>query len=334
MSESESDEGAARSNEGNITQIVDKNYEIQINSSCSSLLQSGECESYKSELDRLDEACTSLSVLDSQVPEIVTYEIGGRLFSFHRSSIERDPQSLLFVLANKHFSLCENELNLPASKRIKVEPKNMVVEGCTGSSLDVIRIPEKNADVFHKLANIIRGYRSPIPSDWIDTCEKEAAFYGLQTSWKRNQHFSKKLTRVLKEVKGTSMWSLFTFVGESIAEGNDEVDLALNGNNVGVGVLGRTKDAETHHFGMFFCSDGKIRTCSDSEGYQQLSSAPKWIDNSIDFRISFDVESSIVQWDYLTWKGTRSAVMERVPSNLVYQFAVLAFNISPVSLLS
>lgn len=144
-------------------------------------------------LARMDDAVENalwvkqhLSVLHSSVPEVVTFEVGGEHFAVERSLIEKDPQSLLFVLANARFSPCAKSETAPPRRRRRVEAAAATGDcsACDAPAVSAIAIPEKDPALFRKILNVVRGYKNAIPDDrWREACLYDVAFYGLQKSW-------------------------------------------------------------------------------------------------------------------------------------------------------
>lgn len=276
---------------------------------------------------RLSRACGHLCELDPCVPEVVPFEVGGRRFSVHRSLLTHDPQSLLFLLANDHFTLRRARDGFRAGKRPRVEGGGALTDTASNDE-DVICIPGKSADVFEKLINLLRGYEHAVPSDWRAACREDAVYYGLSASWRK--HFegaSRPYFQMIGEKNASTLNRGYrcAAVGDEMTRGEHSVTLSLKGDHFGVGVVSTNGSSDlsemAFHHGMFYCSDGKIRLSFD---LAPLSPPGEYQEKVSEVRVSFDVEESLVRWDCISSKGLACVGLRRVSPDERYRFGVWA----------
>lgn len=122
-----------------------------------------------------------LLTLGAAVPSIVAFEVGGRQLSVEKHLLEKDPQSLLFVLADRQYSTPDDRR---AKKRRTDNDQLGAAPQTSSSGRAAISIPEKDPDILARLLNVVRGYKSAVNGrGWKEACEQDVAFYGLQKSW-------------------------------------------------------------------------------------------------------------------------------------------------------
>ncbi|KAG8342721.1 hypothetical protein TRVL_06447 [Trypanosoma vivax] len=106
---------------------------------------------------QLSHELNKLLEFEATVPDVITFRVDGKLFSVHRSTLLKDPQSVLFVMVERHFR--------------------------SRNAGDIVDIPGKDANLFGMLLKVLRGYKNPVPEVYREACETEALFYGLTRSW-------------------------------------------------------------------------------------------------------------------------------------------------------
>lgn len=269
----------------------------------------------------------SLSELLPVVPELVSFEVEDKIFTVHRRILEKDPQSILFYMANSHF---RNNINPCSEQRKRKRDENIHEEAINQNN--PIVIAGRSAEVFSRLLNFLRGYKNCISLDWLEICEKEAVFYGLQRSWYSYfPEISRQCLRLFDEPRSTdSLHSdcLCIVIGHEMEYGQQHVDLSCFGDNVGVGVvrcLPNATNSNSLQFcnGIFCCSDGKIRSC-DSDGVQRLLSNERESDKTHEIRISYDADDAIVRWDRLSSKDPWCIGIRRLSQSGKYRFGIIA----------
>ncbi|AAZ13467.1 uncharacterized protein TEOVI_000763400 [Trypanosoma equiperdum] len=95
------------------------------------------------------------------LPDVVSFRVDGKDFCVRRELLLKDPQSVLFLMAVKHFQ------QHTADRGVE----------------NAIEVPCRNPMLFGMLLNLLRGYKNPIPEAYRDACYAEARFYGLLRSW-------------------------------------------------------------------------------------------------------------------------------------------------------
>lgn len=327
MSGSESEEEAAGGCE--LLSLSPNREESREKNGEDNIFLSGGIRSIDKISDRLGLIRDSLSTLDPAVPELISFKVEEKVFTVHRIVLERDPQSILFCLANNHFRYSSSSCDGQKKKR-RTEDEIHLEEDVNCNT--PIVIPGRSAEVFSRLLNFLRGYKNSVSLDWMDTCEREAIMYGLQRSWYSYFPFvSRHCMRIFDEPRGTdSLHSkcLCVVIGNEMEYGQQHLDLSCFGDNVGLGVarcLSKASDSTNLKFdyGMFYCSDGKIRSC-DSDSVQRLLSNEKDSDKTLEIRISFDADDSVIRWDRLSSKGQWCIGIRRLPRNEKFRFGIIA----------
>lgn len=281
--------------------------------------------------ERLSLACRGLTQLPQSVPEVVTFEVGGRAFSVRRCVLARDPQSLLFALAVEHFSHDGGA----ARKRRRAEQR-CDSEGWNAPAecRNAIRIPGKSPEVFEKLVNFLRGYKNAIPREWRSVCEEEAVYYGIEKSWsecyqRRRKPFFRSYEELCLDESMLTVGYRCATVGEEMERGEHLLRLSFTGE-VGVGVVcgerGMPDDSSmvVLKYGMFYCMDGKVRTCSDAEPLQRLPVPDRSSEKTYEMCVMFDAEECIVRWDCASPKGVVCVGLQRAPKGQKYHFGLWA----------
>eukprot|EP00796_Vickermania_ingenoplastis_P009710 gene9710-6806_t len=250
---------------------------------------------------QLESKWYTLTHLDHDVPELVSFQVGEKTFTVHRITLEKDPQSLLCALANDHFG--------SLSPHIKKKRRRSNGEGDGEEKDDIIHIPGRNPEIFERLINFVRGYKGSIDSEWRTICEGEVEFYGLQKSWSAS--FPRGSSRTLRICNGSNFNKttlnsdyICTLIGNKMEKGDYHLDLSSYGGNIGFGVVScDSGEDESFNFcnGIFYFTDGVIRSFSDSDKLQALMELSKReIEKAIEIRITFDADEFILRWDRLS----------------------------------
>lgn len=308
----------------------------------------GLCGELCRSLDYICKVENSLTRLDSTVPNVIFFKIENRNFAVHKCTLEKDPQSLLFVLANEHFTSQHPQSDEvePAKKRGKQE-SNPIPSSHEGINYlnfpssrhfypsDSIIILNRNPDIFEKLLNFLRGYKSAIPPEWEEQCKAEAYFYGLQRSWNKSFPPSPKENTSWTFVESSKKDiihcdTLWTIIGETMERGLHQIDFSCYGDKAGFGLICRTNnDFFTDGLfysrpNIFYCTDEKIRKISESAAIHRIPDAKRSAENAIEIRISFDADNSVVRWDRLNGNEWCSAAMHRLKNGVTYGFCVIS----------
>lgn len=257
-----------------------------------------------------------VSILPICVPDVVTYDVDGRVFSLSRQLLEKDPQSLLYVLAEQHYG------GEPKRRRGECD------SSLSGDDDKVIRVVGKSADTFERLVNFLRGYKHALMNDWKATCEKDVDFYGLQHSWTSCFEMVPKSFTPF-HMEGTSLHCdhVCATAGEVMRHGTQVLDLMLYGDYIGVGIIAHTNEASAPDgmtYGILYWTDGAIRTYSEEDNLQRSVGFDKEGNKAAEVRITFDVEESMVRWERVSMKGRWCVGLRRAPSGNDYKFGVLA----------
>lgn len=138
-----------------------------------------------------------LSALHPSVPDVVVFAVGRERFAVAKGLLEKDSQSLLFALANRHYT--RRTSNAPPEETDEPDPspprhRRKREDASADESLppcgagepcpSAICIPDKDPALFRRILNVVRGYKGAIPNDrWREACLCDVAFYGLEKSW-------------------------------------------------------------------------------------------------------------------------------------------------------
>lgn len=266
--------------------------------------------------------------LPSVVPAVVSFCVGGRPFAVSRGLVEKDPSSLLFVLALQHYAphCSPQPLLSPA-----VQPR------LDDGDADVIALPERSAIPFAMLLNLLRGYRNAIPPEWMDCCREEAAYYGLERSW--NARFSVLPTAYYfrNPMRCSKMLSeaVLGVASDFLTTGEHHIDFSVvQCDRVGVGVIStasasleelgpQTQDGSN---GAFYWNDGKLSF---------YLGEPRMVETGFPFpagaliRVHFDADARIIRW---VVNGEYCVAMERLPAGRYYAFSTIASRSSQVTI--
>lgn len=264
--------------------------------------------------------CDRLKCLHSSVPDVVSFEVGGEVFAMGRPLLEKDPQSLLFVLAERHH-MAEVERGRRGRRRADVAKKRQT---------SPIRIPGRDPAIFRMLLNVLRGYRHAVLSPmWEEACTADVCFYGLRQSWERRYAPSSKYT-FFNPLGGSVLSSDLTYgvAGPFFTSGEHVIAFAVpQAEKVAVGVVGESSPAAfDSSLKALYWSDGKITT-----NFDILSTS----DSGFPYRpaaviqVLLDADENIVRWvineDYCVG-------MLRLPSDTTFAFCACASGKSQVTI--
>ncbi|KAK7198751.1 hypothetical protein NESM_000839800 [Novymonas esmeraldas] len=282
---------------------------------------------------RMKDQYAELAALPPSVPPVVCFCVGGKSFAVSRTLVEKDPGSLLYSLAAQHY--CAS-----APRQCK-RRRGSDDDGGRSASGAAIEVPGRNAALFGMLLNLLRGYRSAIPEDWVDSCRDEAAYYGLSSSW--NARFQVAPARyyfrsVLHNSKLISD-SVLGVASDFLTAGVHHIDFSVpQCDRVSVGMVNShagtaaadepaTAAQEGHH-GAFYWSDGKLSL---------YLGEPRVVETGFPFqtgalvRVIFDADDRLVRW---VMNGEYCVAMERLPAGQHYAFASIAARNSQVTIVA
>lgn len=269
----------------------------------------------------------ALCKFNDDVPAIVTVKVGGQRFSTSRSILEKDPQSLLFILACQFYTTHET----PAKSRT---PKRVGAEETKEASC--IEIPERDPKLFGMLLNMLRGYDSAIPAEWKEACYKEAMYYGLSTSWhgrfgSRRPYAFQVLTckrKLLSE-------ALYGVASEYFTSGEHYIDFGVvKWDRVALGVISSDVDIESREdpldtFGCaLYWNDGRISSFFSSLVVFNSNVA---LNEGRVVRVVLDATENTVRW---MWDDLTTIAMLRLPRDKTFAFCTLCWNNSQVNILN
>lgn len=290
--------------------------------------------------EALQARCAKLSVLHRNVPEIVPFIVGGVFFAVGRAILEKDPGSVLFLMAYDHYRPRKSQrfphgAGKGGRKRSRAEA---AAEDAELTQLEEISIPDKNPLIFGMLLNMLRGYKMAVPEEWIEHCREEAMYYGLRRSWNTcfritpEEYFFRNIGKSTRLQCDTTVALASSF----FSSGEHHIDFSVvKCDRVGVGLMSVpcgsaidvTEKTSEGHGGTFYWNDGRItiditRTRTHEAGFLYPSDAI--------IRVYFDADDRIVRW---TVNEEYCVAMERVPEGRLYAFCVIASQHSQVNIL-
>ncbi|KEG14040.1 hypothetical protein DQ04_00661180 [Trypanosoma grayi] len=255
----------------------------------------------------------TLLEFDVGVPVIVNFRVDGKMFSVHRDVLQKDPQSVLFLLAERLFCCGDDR----------------------GRGSDVIEIPSRDATLFGMLLNLLRGYRSPVPEAYREACYKEACFYGLQHSWKSrypvassgpfhplpcgNTLFADLVCAAASPFYSSGLHSIMFDVKrcETVAVG-----VVAEGAR-----LGSANDAINCEGFALFWNDGRV---IHNIGRFVLDKASSSYTAGTKIKVALDFEEHIVHW---TLPGERTAAVVRLPEGTKFAFVAVVMKASELQVI-
>lgn len=276
------------------------------------LVGNGEVADTRNALQR---SLSDLGKLHPSVPEMVRFRVGDTLFATNRENLTKDPQSLLFVLANNHY------------------------RGNTqrdSADFAPISIPDKDPQVFGMLLNLLRGYPNPIPRDWLDACYNDAVYYGLTETWRR--HYPVQTEQAFHFPFSGSRLSSDLVLGVSsnpMSQGKHFTQFTISsGDRVGVGVItldvctnrSESTQLESRECAVYW-SDGRVTRNMDGEAKSEPTyqfTMPSTI------RVYVDLDEGIIKW---MLNDEFFVSMMRLPNDRKYLFCVFMSSNAQVSLL-
>lgn len=345
MSLSESDEDAAS---GIATELETSEQNSMSRNVSTEPPLKGLCDELRKCLTYVSSVNINLARLSSSVPNVVFFEVENKRFAVHKSTLEKDPQSLLFVLANNHFSSqidsSDDSKLLQKGKKIRIESKRTASADKEEYALSQfphvnfgspIKIANRNAEIFRMLLNFLRGYKNAISPEWVEACKAEAHFYGLENSWNRCfQSVSNKETSwTFAESNQKDIFrcdALCTMIGEIMERGIHLVELSCYGDNAAFGVMHRfIKEADGvgpffSRPGIFYCTDGKIRKLSDTNNISRVLDFERNPDKTVEIKMSFDADDGIIRWDRLIGNEWYSVGIQRLTTEQKFSFCVIS----------
>lgn len=318
------------------------------------------CEELRNSLEYVSLVNNGLTKLNSSVPNVVFFDVEHQRFAVHKRTLEKDPQSLLFILVNNHFTpyMASSTDSGPVKgrKRVKLEASQSRLTEETNDcpshsslrdydSSRIIKIRNRNPEIFEKLLNFLRGYKSAIPLEWAEVCKIEAYFYGLQSSWNKSfstipkSHFSKTFSESSKQdtIHCDTLWTL---IGEVMERGTHMTEFSTFGDSVGFGVIHRAKNdyfaqgTFCSRPNVFYCTDEKIRKISENSAIHKIMDVKRSADNPLDIRMSFDADDAIIRWDRFIGNGWCTAGIHHLTNEITYGFCVLSTPGAQVSIKS
>lgn len=259
-----------------------------------------------------------LSALPRAVPSVVSFCVGGRAFAVSRALLEKDPGSLLFALTAQHYS-------------------GLAVAG--DAPCGAVLIPNRNAQLFGMLLNLLRGYRTAIPEGWMEVCREEAAYYGLLGSWNARFHVAATQYYFRNPMRNSKLASeaVLGVASDFLTAGEHHIDFCVSQcDRVAIGLISSSAltpeepGTQLHdgHHGAFYWNDGKLSF---------YLGEPRIVETGFPFpagaviRVAFDADERIARW---VVNGEYCVAMERLPAGRQYAFSSIAARTSQVTIVS
>lgn len=345
MSSSESDEDAAS---GITTKLETSEQNTRSRNASTEPPLKGLCDELRKCLSYVSSVNVNLERLSSSVPNVVFFEVENKRFAVHKRTLEKDPQSLLFVLADYHFS---SQIDSSDNSKLSYKGKRKKVESEDTASADKeeltpshfappnfaspIKISNRNPEIFRMLVNFLRGYKNAILPEWVEACKAEAHFYGLENSWNKcfQSVSNKEFSWTFAESNQKDIFrcdALCTMIGEIMERGIHLVELSCYGDNAAFGVIHRCikEDNGVGPFffrpGIFYCTDGKIRKLSDTNNMSRVLDFERNPDKTVEIKMSFDAGDGIIRWDKLIGNEWYSVGIQRLTAELKFSFCVIS----------
>lgn len=275
----------------------------------------------------LRKARNALCKLPSEVPEIVTLKVGGQLFSVSRSILEKDPQSLLFILVCQFYVAHETPKRDRAPKRARAEGERQMMP---------IEIPERDPKIFGMLLNMLRGYVNAIPAEWKEACCKEAEYYGITASW--NERFGNRRPyafQILTCKRKLLSEAVYGVASEYFTSGEHFIDFGVvKWDRVALGVISSDADIESREdpldtFGCaFYWNDGRVSSFFSS--LVMFNSNVALSEGRV-VRVVLDASENTVKW---MWDDVTTIAMLRLPRDKTFAFCTLCWHNSQVNILN
>lgn len=302
------------------------------------------------ETQALDALCGKLKAryaamtsLPPCVPAVVTFCVGGRTFAVSRTVIEKDPESLLFLLTLKHFTPTAFPLSSHLSSPDTLAERSCSEEVSTKRSFGMppspraITLPDNSPELFAMLLNMLRGYRNAIPGEWMECCRDEATYYGLESSWNARFHVLPEPYYFRNPLHNSKILSdsVLGVASDFLTAGEHHIDFSVvQCDRVGVGVISTASgsleelgpQAQDGTSGAFYWNDGKLSF---------YVGEPRMLETGFPFpagaliRVIFDADERITRWIV---NGEYCVAMERLPAGRHYAFASIASRTSQVTI--
>lgn len=279
----------------------------------------------------LKKARNVLCKFHNGVPEVVSVKVGGQLFSVSRSVLERDPQSLLFILVCQSYTARDTPKKGRSLKRARA-----VTEEEEAKKMVPIEIPERDSKVFGMLLNMLRGYVNAIPVEWKEACYKEAVYYGLTASWcERFGNHRPYAFQVLTCKRKLLSEAVYGVASEYFTSGEHFIDFGVvKWDRVALGVISSDADIESREdpldtYGCaFYWNDGRISSFFSSLAMFNSSVA---LNEGRVVRVILDASENTVKW---MWDDVTTIAMLRLPRDKTFAFCTLCWHNSQVNILN
>lgn len=277
----------------------------------------------------------AMTSLPPCVPAVVSFCVGGKNFALSRTLIEKDPGSLLFMLALEHYapSTCHS----CRASTDSFTGREDAEEGVAEAAGITIALPERSPTVCAMLVNMLRGYRNAIPVEWMDCCKEEAVYYGLESSWNARFHALPEAYYFRNPLHNSKMVSdsMLGVASDFLTSGTHHIDFSVaQCDRVGVGVISTTggglaelgPQAQDGINGAFYWNDGKLSL---------YITEPRMVETGFPFptgaiiRVIFDADARIIRWMV---NGEYCVAIERLPEGQQYAFGSIASRSSQVTI--
>lgn len=274
---------------------------------------------------QMEADCQRWRRLHAGVPPVVPFLVEGKPFAVSREALEKDPQSVLFVLAEEHFPP-------PPSSRSRKNVKDRK----TPRPSAPICIANRDPLLFRMLLNLLRGYGNAIPPLWRDACEVEAVYYGLKHSWEAKFSAPERFRfRTMDLGDSLSADTVCGIASDYYSHGKHVIDLEIvQSERIGVGVISNLTDAssidrlkEGHGCAMYW-NDGKV---TGRFSTQTLMESMFPFPSMATVRIVLDADDRSVRW-YLA--EDCCVAVQRLPREERFAFAVVAARSSQVRIIN